>query len=401
MVLSRGFRRCVRALRIAWLIPISGCGRIETSDRRSATSPEPPEPTKTAAAGADVGSDEPAIVATSVYIGDETSLALLSDGRLATWGRNGSGELAREGNSDLSIDQLDFEFVAVSAGSHTCFLDARGAIRCSGYNANFQLGDGTSQSRARPALVTVISEPALLVAAGGARTCAYTTDTVLQCWGGSYIKQELLRFSAGIAYVDAAVGGNHLCAVDATGMVACFGGYTIEETHVVAAAGPVAGLSGAVQVVAGFSHSCARTEQGNVWCWGEHGRGQLGVASPPEICASVKCTPQPTAVELPNGVRAAKIAAGNDATVVITTEGRLFGWGGLELDGTCKNHPVCSRIPRRLSAFDDVVDAGIGDEHLCLLRRDGSVWCWGQNTYGQVTSGNADFFDGPVRVLPP
>ncbi len=115
----------------------------------------------------------------------------------------------------------------------------------------------------------------------------------------------------------------------------------------------------------------------------------------------MSCSPQPIIVELPVGVRASSIAAQARATLAVTTDGRLFGWGGREIDGTCDEHPICSWLPRQLVDFDDVMDAALGRQHICLRRRDGSVWCWGSNQWNQVSGEQTAFIEQPVRVIPP
>lgn len=38
----------------------------------------------------------------------------------------------------------------------------------------------------------------------------------------------------------------------------------------------------------------------------------------------------------------------------------------------------------------DVVDLSVADRHTCAVRKDGSVWCWGSNTRGQLGLGTVD-----------
>lgn len=53
--------------------------------------------------------------------------------------------------------------------------------------------------------------------------------------------------------------------------------------------------------------------------------------------------------------------------------------------------------------LDDVRQVSTGSTHTCALRADGSVWCWGDNSLGQLGDGSRETSHVPVRVraLPP
>ena len=36
----------------------------------------------------------------------------------------------------------------------------------------------------------------------------------------------------------------------------------------------------------------------------------------------------------------------------------------------------------------DVSQVSLGDEHTCAIKKDGTLWCWGNNSYGQPGNGN-------------
>jgi hypothetical protein len=409
----------VRVVGIALVFLLSGCGRSALGGSAVASASTGPNRGSDASAadgwawpaidegggvrGGQAGDTATPFVARAVYVGNDSSFALLGDGRLASWGRNDSGQLGNGADGSFRVDELGFSVVALAADWHTCFLDAGGLIRCSGSNYYYQLGDGTSQNRLTPTLVSVISAPARLVAVGG-RTCVHTTPPAIECWGASYSGPDLRTVSEGFEYIGLAVGGNFVCAAGVGGIISCWGSYGVWQGGVYwvgAQAGNPTDVPDAVEVVAGFDHGCARTTEGLVWCWGDHSGGQLGVTTPPAICTDVRCSPKPIIVELPAGVRASRIAARKRATLAVTTDGRVFGWGGLETDGTCDRHPVCSWLPRQLVGFDDVIDAALGGQHICLRRRDGSVWCWGSNLWKQVSGRETTFIEQPVRVIPP
>lgn len=59
--------------------------------------------------------------------------------------------------------------------------------------------------------------------------------------------------------------------------------------------------------------------------------------------------------------------------------------------------------PSNAHLLDDVRQVSAGTTHTCALRADGSVWCWGDNSVGQLGDGSLQSSSTPVRVraLPP
>jgi hypothetical protein len=84
-----------------------------------------------------------------------------------------------------------------------------------------------------------------------------------------------------------AAWGDRVCVVIAGGKVSCG---TIDGPPLE----PVEGLEGAVEVVLGFRHGCARLGDGRVACWGDNASGQLGLGRPGAVEANI--WPSPTLV---------------------------------------------------------------------------------------------------------
>ncbi len=71
----------------------------------------------------------------------------------------------------------------IAAGaSHTCALDAGGALFCWGENKAGQLGDGGKSNRERPVAVTG-GRTFASVSAGEDHTCGMTSGGEAVCWG--------------------------------------------------------------------------------------------------------------------------------------------------------------------------------------------------------------------------
>ena len=112
------------------------------------------------------------------------------------------------------------------------------------------------------------------------------------------------------------------------------------------------GLTNAVAVAAGESHTVALRADGTVLAWGRNVQGECDVPS-----------------GLSNVV---SVAAGSLHTVAVKADGSVEVWGA-DWSGQCQ-------VPLGLTG---VVAVAAGGHHCAALRSDGSVVAWGNNYFGQ------------------
>src|SRR5690606_18061086 len=92
------------------------------------------------------------------------------------------------------------------------------------------------------------------------------------------------------------------------------------------------------------------------------------------------------------------IAAGSAHTCALS-QGRVLCWGANDAgqlgdasgEGSAEPTPV-----RGLPGLPTAIVAGAA--HTCALLADGTVWCWGQNLYGQLGDGSTASSSAPVSV---
>jgi alpha-tubulin suppressor-like RCC1 family protein len=57
--------------------------------------------------------------------------------------------------------------------------------------------------------------------------------------------------------------------------------------------------------------------------------------------------------------------------------------------------------PTAVSGLGSVVQIAVGIGFDCALRADGTVWCWGNNSFGQLGQGDTQTYVAPVQVKLP
>lgn len=231
--------------------------------------------------------------------GADHTCAVIAGGGVRCWGNNTYGQLGDGTTEDRAVPVdvvgLASGVAAITAGSdHTCALKSDGGVQCWGNNNFGRLGNGASSGddSSIPVEVTGLSDSATAVAAGDAHTCAALAGGGVQCWGRNsdgelgdgttdYRDGPVLVSGLSGAVTHLTAGRAHTCGLTDGGAV-CWGDNAFGQLGDDSAADQMApvnvrGLSsGVVAIAAGAMHTCALTQDGAVWCWGNNEFGQLG-----------------------------------------------------------------------------------------------------------------------------
>lgn len=141
----------------------------------------------------------------------------------------------------------------------------------------------------------------------------------------------------------------------------------------------VPGLTDASDVGVGQYHSCAIVTGGAVRCWGGNVSGALGDGT---------TTDSTSLVTVPGLSGVAKIDACSMSTCALLADKTVQCWGPIGKgiprgDGTTTDGLTPATIPGLIG----VTDITMGDAHVCGLLGDGTVRCWGDNSFGQLGDG--------------
>jgi alpha-tubulin suppressor-like RCC1 family protein len=143
----------------------------------------------------------------------------------------------------------------------------------------------------------------------------------------------------------------------------------------------VAGAQGATRITAGYDHACA-VVAGGVRCWGRNEHLQLG-ASTTATCGSSRCSTSP--VTVPGVTDAVQVVAGLAYSCALLRDGTVRCWGdnasGQMGIGTMGGG---DRGVTAVPGLSDVVQRAGGYQQVCAVLRDGTVRCWGGNSYGNL-----------------
>ncbi len=125
----------------------------------------------------------------------------------------------------------------------------------------------------------------------------------------------------------------------------------------------------------GFGHALMLTENGEVYAWGRNSQGQVGNGT-------TKKTKTPAKLPLSNIVQ---IACGGKFSLALDADGQLWGWGDNEYNTLLPNTTKNQTSPVRIDTGDiDIAYIDACGASVVLLDTQGVLWTWGKNDMQQL-----------------
>ena len=307
---------------------------------------------------------------TQITSGDDSTCVVAADGVRTCWGENSDGQL---GAGDLvspvptPIGPMG-DYVVLSLGQHACGITSDGFLECWGANAHGEAGPGPHPLEARTRIGSWNDWTSL--EAEGFHSCGLRGNA-LYCWGMN-ANGEL-----GLIHSDGRPDTRVVTDVVRSGCLDASCDHRFR------------------QVAHGAFHTCAIDLDDHLYCWGGNTSGQVTGEPPPSA------EPRPTApTQIGLGRRYDLVEAGARRTCAVFEEGReLECWGNRE-DVFEAEQPTRVAPPPAGATWRRV---DLGEAHVCAVRDDDSVWCWGSNAAGQLGV-SADLLARtlvPRRLCPP
>ncbi len=303
---------------------------------------------------------------------------------------------------------------------HTCVeRDSDHSVWCWGDHTYGQLGVGTlttaysTTARAVPLLGMATS-----VVTKSYHACARIADGTAECWGlndGMQVGDggNGTRYSSATVVglnnvVEVGVGRMFSCARRSSGDVTCWGANAssqLGDGTTAAKATPsttVTGLTAApISIAVASSHACALLPGGVGQCWGSNTFRQLGDGTTTDRSSAIAMPLTQIAQIVPSGYS----VGGNtgSATCVLRTDGTVWCWGSNDFgqlgNGTTSTTPTGT--PGQVAGLTGVVELVAGRYHACARQQSGAVACWGRNEDGQLGDGTYNTRSSPSPVSLP
>jgi alpha-tubulin suppressor-like RCC1 family protein len=280
-------------------------------------------------------------------------VALQTDGTLWTWGLNSSGQ-SGDGPTSQRLRPVPAIGAWSSVAHGTSFslgVKTDGSLWTWGNNSSGQLGDGTTTNRSAPARIGTGNDWAS--AAGGSNhSLAIKTDGTLWSWGSNSTGQ---------------LGDP---AIATTGRTA---------------PGQVGLASDWARIACGTTYNLAIKTDGTLWCWGLNNVGQLGDGTTTNRNTPTQVPGLSQVAQV--GMSGIQIKGEYGHTCARTQDGAVYCWGG-NTGGELGSTPGdFVRSPQRVPGVDAVSTLGVGALHTCAARSAG-VFCWGRGDDGQLGNGS-------------
>lgn len=297
--------------------------------------------------------------------------------QMYSWGRNDQGQLGENTtnsrslpvavtNNGYSTDPIwkDIVMGGKDGNEFTVAIKTDGTIWSWGNNVDSQLGQGDTTPRSSPVQIS-------------------TGNTWKKAYAGKDCNSVILFQDNSNYALDAFIMGSGANGVFMQGNETS---YTTPTNASI--------LNGTIDI--GTSHvisvaSSSPQSPGTLWTWGKNTYGQLGVGSTTDSFTAVQ-------VGATAGWRSASV--GRNHSAAVTEMGYLFTWGRNDYGQLGDNTTVDKSSPvQTVAGGVDWKYVSCGANMTAGIKKNGSLWVWGENTLGFLGTNNTTHYSSPVQTV--
>jgi len=303
-----------------------------------------------------------------ISAGQSGACAIASDDQAYCWGQGGNGQTGDGvAAANLVPDAVSRAGVlagltikSISSGdNHTCVIASDDLLYCWGYNANGQLGNGSTTQSTIPVAVSragvLAGKTIKSVSSSASNTCVVASDDQVYCWG----------YNAGSQL------GN---------------GSTIQSLTPVAVstAGALSGKT--IKLMSsGGGTTCVVASDEYIYCWGDNNVGQYGNNS-------VTQSTVPTATLMTGALNSKtikQISVGSNLVCAVASDSKVYCWGGNSSGQLGDGGISQSTVPKAVLTSGQLANKSIRSvsanfNQACAVTTSNKAYCWGYNAYGQL-----------------
>ncbi|KAM9306994.1 putative E3 ubiquitin-protein ligase HERC1 [Pholidichthys leucotaenia] len=337
------------------------------------------------------------------------------------WGSNSSHQLAEGTLEKILVPKLTQGFSdaqMIEAGQYCTFsVSADGSVKACGKGSYGRLGLGDSNNQSMPKKLVLEPHRNMKKVSSSkgsdGHTLAITVEGEVFSWGdGEYGKlghgnsatqkyPKLIQGPLlGKVVVCVSAGYRHSAAVTNDGELYTWGegdfgrlGQSDSQSRNLPTL--VKDISSVGQVACGSSHTIAVAQDGRtVWSFGGGDNGKLGHGDTNRVY-------RPKVIEALHGFIIRKVCAGSQSSLALTSAGQVFAWGCGSCLG-CGSSETTALRPRFIEdlSITKIIDISCGDSHCLALSHENEVYAWGNNTMGQCGQGHTSTpITKPRKVL--
>lgn len=256
-----------------------------------------------------------------------------------------------------------------ASNSFTVGIDSTNKLYAWGFNANYQVGDGTTSNKSTP--IQLSTESFTLVSAGFDHSVAITNDNRLYTWGN---QPSIMTLTAVSSWTILSSSGNHNLAIRDDGTLWAWGlnnaGQLGDNTSINKSSPVQIGSGTWTDVSTGTSHSVAISNTGQLYLWGHNNVGQVGDST--TINKS-----SPVLITVGGSTSWSQISAGNSYSSAIDSNGKLFTWGLNAAHQLGDLTQINKSSPTQIAVGTSWTNVSSGFDHSTAIDSIGNLYVWG------------------------